>query len=163
MKESAHNAIITSSGSVVKTTEVTASQTGAGGDLYFRFSAVDDLSQLTSEARSLLVKTPNRELAGQALRLLQDIEGALQGLGSTGYDLRNLPPLRAVAPEDNSIVFEWASPKFRVGFSVESDPSHSGWYVVSTQDLGGTEASGQLAGIEPKDLASLLHFVAVNS
>lgn len=135
-----------------------------GAESRSEFVSLGQSNQLTSEAWVTLVNTPDRRLAANAETLLEDIESAIERLGLSGYDVRILPRLHAFAPEDSSLIFEWTAPKFRVGFSVERNPSDSGWYLVSTPDLGQFGASGQLSGSEPRSLIpSLLHFVARNS
>jgi hypothetical protein len=119
---------------------------------------------LTAEAWKTLVNTPDPQLASNAESLLREVEVAIEGLGRAGYDSWNLPILRAFAPQDNSLIFEWTSSKFRVGLSIERDPNESGWYVVSTRDLHQLGASGHLAPDQKSRLVPwLLRFVADNS
>lgn len=135
-----------------------------GSPLEENYLSLGSSNLLTSEAWKTLVNTPDPQLAANAQSLLQEVEVAIEGLKLTGYDTWSLPRLQAFTPQDNSLIFEWSSPKFRVGLSVERDANESGWYVVSTRDLQQLGASGHL----PEDQKSmlvpwLLHFVADNS
>ncbi len=134
-----------------------------GGKPPREYISIGRSTRPTSDAWTTVVNTPNTQLAANAETLLEDIEAAIERLAWTGYDTDTLPRLHAFSPEDDSLVFEWITPKFRVGFSVERNPSDSGWYLVSTPDLGQLGASGQLSGYDPKLIPCLLQFVARNS
>jgi len=47
-------------------------------------------------------------------------------------------------PDDGSILVEWISSDFRIGFSIESILSDSSWYVISNSTLGDICESGYL-------------------
>lgn len=106
----------------------------------------------------------DREMAKKAEELLVTIQEIVVSFQYSQPDLTYLPILNAFQANDGSVYFEWASNDFRVGFSIEKNPSESGWYLVSTKKLGEISASGYIMGIEIKNLIIwLLSFVISNS
>ncbi|MCL4262231.1 MAG: hypothetical protein KJ069_03415 [Anaerolineae bacterium] len=103
---------------------------------------------LFSNTWRVVEQIENQEVARGARELLRIIEELVSILRETGFDLNNLPPLHAFLVNDGSILFEWISSDFRVGFSVEPDLNESGWYLVSNKRLGEISASGYLEGAD---------------
>lgn len=106
----------------------------------------------------------DREIAKNAEELLMAIQEIVISFQYSQFDLTSLPVLNAFKSDDGSVYFEWTSSDFRVGFSIETNPSESGWYLVSNKKLGEISASGYIMGIEIKNLIIwLLSFVISNS
>jgi len=78
----------------------------------------------------------------QALKVVGNISEVISLFDNLGVDVEGLPPLRGYNPKDGSILLEWDSPDFRIGFSLEPDEKESSWYLVSPKNLGGISASG---------------------
>ena len=82
----------------------------------------------------------------------------------SGYEMRNLPPLKGAILEDGAFLAEWLSHNYRVGFVFETDPKDSMWYLVEKGETLDQNKSGSL-GNEDKQaiLRSLIAYVASNS
>jgi hypothetical protein len=91
---------------------------------------------LTSSTRRQLVKL----LLAFQLTVTQVLRASMQEL--------YLPQLQAHIAEDGSVLLEWISSKFRLGFNIEHNPPESSWFVVTSDELGGVQAAGQLNDIE---------------
>jgi hypothetical protein len=121
-------------------------------------------SEIIRQAMSVVCSTRDNEVKDQSIRLLATIQKVIESLQRQGVELFHLPPLRAVSPEDDSMLIEWIFPDFRVGFSIERDESDSSWYLVSNRRLEDESGSGNLSrGNLEKIVVSLLRFMLSNS
>ena len=76
--------------------------------------------------------------------------------------MNSLSPISAVFAEDGSVLFEWISDDFRIGFLIETDPDESHWYLVSNSKFNGLSAAGNLSDIDLKPLLKwLFYFVRI--
>ena len=106
--------------------------------------------------RAILDSNPDRELAEEARRILNELQAQLRHVSS----LESLPPICVFEAEDGSLLVEWIFTHFRIGFSLEPEKQDSGWFLVSDDTAGGISASGFLDGINIEWLISwLLGFV----
>jgi hypothetical protein len=91
------------------------------------------------------------------------IEEIVRALMATGVEVQNLPPVRASLEEDGSVLIEWMTQDFRLGFNIEPNPTDSGWYVVTSKRIGETGAHGFLSSTDKANLISLiLRFIGSN-
>ena len=104
------------------------------------------------------------QVADEAGKLLSIVQKVVTSLERLGLDLSYLPPLRAFNVDDGSILLEWTFDGFRIGFSAEPNPHDSGWYLVSSKDLGEISAFGHTSTIDAEKLVMwLLSFALLNS
>ncbi|MBI5603230.1 MAG: hypothetical protein HY879_07730 [Deltaproteobacteria bacterium] len=62
-------------------------------------------------------------------------------------NVSNLKPLRAFEGEE-SILFEWIYPHWRIGFSFEQNQEDSSWFLASDSVTGNVQAYGDLISID---------------
>lgn len=84
----------------------------------------------------------------QLAKLLSTLQLAIVQILEMSTEEIYLPRLQAHISEDGSILLEWISSKYRIGFNIETDPSESSWFLVTTDELGGIQASGRLDDAE---------------
>ena len=71
-----------------------------------------------------------------------------------------IPYLHAATPEDGSVLFEWISKDYRIGFHIEPNPQESSWSLVTKESLGEIIAYGSITDIDLRKLVSwLLYFI----
>jgi hypothetical protein len=100
-------------------------------------------SIITAQARSVVVGLRNAAVRAHATDLLRKLELALPA-----FDTTAAPTLDARESEDGGAVLEWRFPDRRLAFTLEPDPSESGWHFVSKPSSGGVMASGELPAPE---------------
>jgi hypothetical protein len=133
-----------------------------GGSIYTNYLPITPTT--TAKAREAINRVPDRRLASNAEAVIGSIEATLTGRHPFGLEPTAIPELQVFLPEDGSILLEWGTPSYRVGFSFERDDTESAWYLVSTRDLGQIGASGYIARADKDKLVPwLLDFVAANS
>ena len=119
--------------------------------------------RLTEQARALLPKIRDRGVADTTRQLIEVIEDVVSALAASGADVTNLPPVRASVSEAGSVLLEWTTTVFRLGFNIELDPQESGWYLATSKQLG-FAGHGFLSQMTKQTLVSLvLEFVRANS
>jgi hypothetical protein len=134
-----------------------------GADFKIEYIPVTSESLAFHRAREIINKSAKSETTEAANRLLNTIEKLYLRYAKYPQLKRHLQGLRVMKPEDGSILFEWATPSFRVGFSVEPNTDESGWYLVTNPRAGGLGASGPLLlGEEEKIVKWLTEFVDAN-
>jgi hypothetical protein len=95
----------------------------------------------------------------QAQKLLAQLQLVLSAFDRTSeFDLAVLPVLEAVPVDDGSLLLEWVSLGFRLGFSLEPDAADSSWFLITPREFGGLDASGYLTE-DPKLLVWLLWYI----
>jgi len=114
---------------------------------------------LTQEARNLVDSLSDKQVAKEAIKVLNKLEERL-GIVSYIYDL---PPIRASEGDDGSLLISWVYPHFRIGISIEPDIQESGWYLVSDASAGHIHASGLLNAINLDALVSFLVYIGINN
>ena len=120
---------------------------------------------LTTPAWSAVGQVENQKVADEARRILWTITETSLTFQSRGVDLDRLPQLHAFAVQDGSALIEWIFDDFRVGFSIESIPSESSWYLVSNAKLGDISVAGDISqnGFETQNLMlKLLTFIILH-
>jgi hypothetical protein len=118
-----------------------------GGAISVRYSPIRHAGEAAINARGNIRKINDPHLAKSAENLLQCIENSMEMLSAAGRDPSLFPPLRVFTPDDGSVLIELASRNLRLGFSLESNPNESSWYVVLLTNSGQIGASGQFAGV----------------
>lgn len=133
------------------------------GELTINYFQVPESTSLVKPAWDITQKTTNPEVAKEARKLITIIQEMVSSFQEVGLDLCYLPPLHAFNVEDGSVLIEWIFPDFRIGFTVESDPEESGWYLVSDKKLGEISASGYISNMNIERLILwLLNFILSN-
>lgn len=65
----------------------------------------------------------------------------------------NFPPMAATQDADGVMSVEWIFSQSRIGLVFDSDPAHSGWYIVSTNDAENIYSVG---GMDTLDVSHLV-------
>ena len=120
---------------------------------------------LTTPAWSAVGQVENKKVVNQARRILWIITETSLTFQSRGVDLDRLPQLHAFAVQDGSLLIEWIFDDFRVGFSIEQNPSESSWYLVSNAKLGDINVAGDISQHESETqilMLKLLTFVILH-
>lgn len=102
-------------------------------------------------------------VGNQARLLLSAIREAISVMRLLGLDTDHIPQMHGHVVEDGSVLFEWILPQSRVGFSLEQDPGQSGWFLVTSEQLGGISGSGFLDHFDFPMQLRLTGFVINNS
>jgi hypothetical protein len=135
-----------------------------GGSDFQQYSFLSEESCITRIAWDEIDNSRNHNLAYNARQLLVMIEEMVSSFKKLKFELGHLPPLHAFNVDDGSILIEWIFKDFRVGFNMEEKPEESGWYLVTTKNLGEISACGSISNVEiNKILLWLLNFVITNS
>lgn len=129
------------------------------------FSAGQPLgTRLVEQARALITKINDKRVAETVTELIATIERTASALKVAGRDISPLPPIRASILDDGSVILEWATQEFRLGFNIEHDPSESGFFLATSKRLGEKGMYSRLAGISEESLVPLVvQFVLDNS
>jgi len=132
-----------------------------GGDLNIRFLSLFKESSLIRSAWDVVQRTENQQVAKEAKEVLRSIEDTVENFfRQSNLDLSYLPGLQAFNVDDGSVLIDWKFNEFRIGFTIEPNPQESGWYLVSTDNLGEITASGYLSNMGLKKLVLwLLNFI----
>ncbi len=121
-------------------------------------------TRLTEQARALLLKIADKTMAETVRELIAIIERTAYTLRLAGRAMLPLPPIRASIAEDGSVILEWTTQDFRLGFNIEHDPSESGFYLATSKRLGEKGAHGLLSGVNKESLVPfVVNFVLANS
>ena len=116
-----------------------------GGTTYDTYSGHIDSESLFGAQSPLraawhrVERLPRDSTTQQARALLIDLQRILNTLDSS-----YVPDLAVYVDKEGELLLEWALPDFRIGFSIEQDPSQSGWFTIAKPSLGGLVASGDL-------------------
>ena len=99
----------------------------------------------TAAARARIATFGDRAMAERAFGILGSLRKTLRG-----EDLTKLPPIRAFKPDDGSLLVEWMSDHWRIGFTIEPEPlaAEAGWYLVTDELLGNLRAYGDLNAVD---------------
>lgn len=97
-----------------------------------------------AKAERFVETLPEGDLKRNAKEFLFSLRKVFHVVDESGVDMSMLPALEATCPDDHSIVYEWAYDDCRLGFEVESDPTQSYWYVMTTPESGAVRASGDI-------------------
>jgi len=129
-----------------------------------RFLSLREGSSLIRLAWDNIHQTGEEEVAKSARELLLIIQETISDFQGFGFDLGHLPPLQAFNVDDGSVLIEWIFSNFRIGFNIEPNPEDSGWYLVSSKNLGEVSASGYISNINISPLFLwLFNFALSNS
>jgi hypothetical protein len=104
------------------------------------------------------------KIAEQSKKIVESLQDIFTSLQQRKLDITSLHPLRGFVAEDGSFLIEWVFDDFRIGFTIESNPDESGWYLISTKKLGSITAYGSISEIDINTLILwLINFVLVYS
>jgi hypothetical protein len=121
------------------------------------------VAHITANARRLAATLESEDMAAAVGDVAQAI-GELVVALSDRMDTESLPPINAVVADDGSALLEWILPDMRIGFTIETDVSESGWFLVSSSGVSNVAASGVLnADGQQELLRLLLSILRVNS
>ena len=100
----------------------------------------------------------------QARQLVGILYWTISRMQEVDQDDLYFPSLRSHRADDGSVLLEWTSPKFRLGFNIEEDPSQSSWFLVTSEDLRSISAAGRLSENDLSAIAwSFASFLASHS
>lgn len=135
-----------------------------GESIYYSYFPIIGGSDLLGEAWRILPHIKDHEIQESCEHLLTTIQEVLTHFQQRGFDLLDLPQLRALLPSDGSVLLEWKFDDYRIGFTIEGNSEDSGWYLVSSRRLGDVTASGSLDQVHSRTIISwLFNFVLANS
>jgi hypothetical protein len=113
-------------------------------------------------ARMFINKLTDSNLALQAEDLLDLLEREIRRRAAR-MDVGSFPELKPSVWEDGTVMLEWTTPSFRVGFNVGPEPSERGWYLAPTRQYGGIGADGPLGDDSTGVARLLVEFVLENT
>ena len=98
----------------------------------------------------------------RAEHLLTQIQKIITVFTCIGFDLEAIPNIHAFTYEaEDGILLEWVFEEYRIGFSIETVDSESGWYLVTKKCLGEINASGYLT--DEDTVLWLMNFIMAHS
>lgn len=113
-------------------------------------------------ALSAINEHPNIDVKQRAENLLNQIQKIITTFTCVEFDLDTIPKIHAFTYEsDDSILLEWVFEEYRIGFSIETVDSESGWYLVTKESLGKINASGYLT--DEDTVLWLMNFIIAHS
>lgn len=104
---------------------------------------IDTSNPIISSVKRKVLGFYQSKMKIKALKILDDVDKVINQV-----DLKEFPPIYAFITEDNSLLIEWISPNWRIGFTIEQNEQESGWYLVSNQSNGNIRAYGDLEGVD---------------
>lgn len=119
------------------------------------------VSNLVKNLKAIIPQVENPVITDQLDKLLVSIYMMIKIVQHRRPDLDDIPPLTTQVEEDGAVLLQWKFTDFRIGFNIESDPSESGWHLVSNEKLGEITASGRLSNIN-ETVQYLLNFIQKN-
>jgi hypothetical protein len=135
-----------------------------GGNINAHFIPLPKETHFIKSALKVIRLAENQDVAREARNLLLLIQDTISNFQRFGFDMSYLPQLLAFNVDDGSVLLEWVSKDFRMGFSIEPDSRDSGWYLVTNRNLGEISASGYTSQINIHPLILwLLNFILANS
>ena len=135
-----------------------------GGTRMSDYLPVTTNQTVLTAAWKLVLQVADPRVGGELRRLVSHLDNVITTFHHFKFDLDYIPQLHAHEVEDGSALLEWTLPHFRVGFSIDLEPSDSSWFLVTDASLGQISASGYLSGVEWDSLIPwLLSFVLANS
>ncbi|MFC1512102.1 hypothetical protein ACFL5H_02790 [Candidatus Latescibacterota bacterium] len=135
----------------------TATTSGIVEEEYF--SIVEEKS-IISTAFQNISRIGIPDVALRAKEFLRDFENLIKAQQIFNEDF--LPSLHLFPVDDGSALIEWIFNTFRIGFSIDINPSESSWYLVTKKELGQINACGYLCNDNNKVIHWLLHFISDN-
>jgi len=106
-------------------------------------------SDHTTTARAKIGRFTDKAMAAQAIKILDEVERVL-----SDTVIKQFPPIYSFENDDNSLLIEWMSAHWRIGFSIERDHKESGWYLVSDEYYGNVRAYGNFESVDVKWLVA---------
>lgn len=125
-----------------------------------------DAYNLFSQPIEMLSRVQRADIRQLAMKVIFKIAASLETsiLFKSKLRFGTLTPLHITQDDDGSILVEWAFPHYRIGFSIESDTTKSGWYLITDKHFGETSASGRLnQGSDDIIIRWITQFVLANS
>jgi len=130
--------------SVFTSTGTSSSSTYSGSSSTTIYTTRAPESRGFERSRQLIQQLEPGSVQSQVHYLLNLLQFNLVVMKGFLSDHFFLPKLQSHLAPDGSVLMEWISSKYRLGFNIEIDPSESSWFLVSSEDIGGLSASGQL-------------------
>lgn len=116
----------------------------SGGIIGHKFITPSSRTDITLPAHSVILQSENPEIIQKASFILNQINELLNIFNALNFEFNEMPPLHAFQSEDGALIVEWTFIDFRIGFAFEQNIEESGWYLITTSELGGISASGYL-------------------
>jgi hypothetical protein len=136
----------------------------SGTNLWQHYLPFSEGVAILSSAWQLVRSLPPSSLTKQATEILTILQQLISTFRQMNFNLGNILQLNSYSVDDGSILFEWAFPEYRLGFNIETDVEESGWYLISTRQLGAITASGSINSANAPTLVLwLLNFIIANS
>ncbi len=112
--------------------------------------------QFLDNVNTTIINNNNRIVSEGAEGFVSTLKRTIQEFYSDYAD--QIPKLHSVNVDDGSILFEWISKDFRIGFNIEPDPDESSWNLNTGGSLTDVDISafGDLNGV---DQPALLRFL----
>ena len=120
----------------------------SGGIISRQFITPSSRTDITLPAQRVILQSENPEIIQKSNFLLKQINDFLNIFNALNFEINEMPPFHAFQSEDGAIIVEWTFKDFRIGFSFEENINKSGWYLITTVELGGISASGYLPNEE---------------
>ncbi len=144
--------------------ELSGQTIGGSGDKA-RYISLSNDTEFMQNAFSAISRVKDGNVAKTGATILGKIENLISRLkNNENSDTHNIPKLRGAITEDGAFLMEWATEKFRAGISIEPDERDSGWYLVTTRDLGDLNSSGSFTQKNEDEIINkLLSYVIQNT
>jgi hypothetical protein len=119
----------------------------------------------TQSASRRALQLQDESVRTQTIKLLDDIDTYLNDVISVAEISNRLPQIHLTEQEDNSVLIEWNFENFRIGFSIESQPSKSFYFIIREDNTSGLFKSETryLDNTYDKILANIIKFVIKHS
>lgn len=139
-------------------------ETTSGTNLYKNFPLLGAEPDFLKSAWELTESFSDKQMAREAAGLLSIIQEMVATFRVFRFEIGSMPKLNAVTAADGSLLFEWITEDFRLGFNIEPNPQESSWFLATSRNLGRINAYGFISGVDlSKTILWLLNFVITNS
>lgn len=131
---------------------------GGSSQTVFMLQPFED--SILDSVKNLWMIMPPGDVKDQMRDLLEHLGHALSEDLLSQSEFSFVPKLHSFPTGNDSALLEWIAPDIRLGFSIESNPSQSSWYLATSDKLGYLSASGQLSEHElPSIVDDLVRFL----
>lgn len=131
--------------------------TGINQTIPFKINVLKNVSE---RAKSI----SNSEVKKQVDEFLTIFTQVIASRKDELVEREDLPAVNLAELDDKSILLEWGSKDFKIGFSFEPKKSDSGWFLVSGKNLDGDQQGGSLKKENFSDLIEYaINYVSANT